>query len=77
MDNWRYRDWIVRYICHNEDGSTTQFHMADFDKKKQAERFIRRKNRRKLPNEKYELIQNCLEEEKGFLERLITRLFNL
>ena len=58
MDNAAYRSYIVRYTCYEENGSYTQFHYADFDKKKDAEKLIKKMNKTKAPNEEYTLIDN-------------------
>lgn len=59
MDNACYRSYIVRYTRYDEDGGGyTQFHYADFDKKRDAEKLIKKMNKTKAPNEEYTLIDN-------------------
>ena len=63
MDNTCFDKWIVRYTCHEPDGSYRQFHIADFDTKKKALDYIRKRDKVKLPNEEYTLIDNAYEKE--------------
>lgn len=58
MDNGCYKNWIVRYTCKYADGSYRQFHVADYKRKYDAEKYIEKKNKTKLPNEEYTLIDN-------------------
>lgn len=58
MDNACYKSYIIRYNRYEENGGYTQFHYADFDKKKDAEKLIKKMNKTKAPNEEYTLIDN-------------------
>lgn len=58
MDNTCFDNWIVRYTCHNLDGSYTQFHIKSFNIKKKALKYIEDKNKVKEPCEEYTLIDN-------------------
>lgn len=58
MDNACYKSYIVRYTRYEKNGGYTQFHYADFDKKRDAEKLIKKMNKIKAPNEEYTLIDN-------------------
>ena len=58
MDNACYKSYIVRYTRYEENSGYTQFHYTDFDKKKDAEKLIKKMNKTKAPNEEYTLIDN-------------------
>lgn len=61
MNNACFDKWIVRYTCHEPDGTYRPLLISGFDTKKKALDYIRKQDKVKLPNEDYTLIDNTYE----------------